>query len=151
MTEPLSTASKPITVRISVVLPAPLRPARPTIWPWRTCRFTWRRMLVGPIRTSRFLTSSSIIGLLFIASHRLADDVFTDLLMGQHFVWRAVGQNGAVVESQHTIAVATHDFHIVLHKQNRHARITDHFHDTVHHFKFLVTGHATGGLVQQQH
>jgi len=56
--EPVRRRINPITERISVVLPAPLRPITPTMALVGTSSDTPRSTVTGPIATSMFLTSS---------------------------------------------------------------------------------------------
>src|SRR5687767_8306744 len=127
--------SSPMMVRISVVLPAPLRPMRPANWPAPTCRRTLRRMPTGPMETE---TPSSL------SMRRLANYVAPHFGRVQHLHRRAVGDDAAVVERDHTPRIARHDVHVVLDEEHRDALPAQRGHHEIHDAELLVGGDAAG-------
>src|SRR5689334_18652477 len=121
-TLPPPTLRMPITVFISVVLPAPLRPMRPIIEPGGTSSDTSRRIRVPPIETSRCSTLST-----------LAHHVALDVGIGERDLRRGVGDDAAVVERQHALREAGNDLHVVLDEEHGGAlgahRLEHHLHD----------------------
>src|ERR687892_2342993 len=103
--------SSPMMVRISVVLPAPLRPMRPANSPAPTCKLTLRRMPTGPIETE--MPSSR--------SMRFPNHVAAHFGCVQHLRGRTIGNHAAVVERDHAARVARHDLHVVLDEEHGHA------------------------------
>src|SRR5262245_53862866 len=107
----------PITVRINVVLPAPLRPTSPTIVPSATVSDrprsattvwidTWMPSIVSTANPSSFL-------------QQLAGDVAAHVVGGQRLVGHVVGDDAAAVERDHAVGVALDDVHVVLDEQHR--------------------------------
>src|SRR5512140_391690 len=119
----------PMTERISVVLPAPLRPIRPTNFPVGTSMFTPRRMPTEAIETS----SPSMRSMLSLPGH-----VFADLVVAQDRRGQTVGNDAGFVEGQHTLGIAGDDIHVVFDEQHRHLLRTHGFHHHVHQREFLV-------------
>src|SRR6185436_1410095 len=113
-TEPLALSS-PMIAFMSVVLPATLRPMRPTIVPPGTSSETSRRMRIAPIETSRLATLSTAL----VPHIGTAHDVALHLGILQHRLGRRVGDDAAVVESEHALRVAAHHLHVVLDEQHR--------------------------------
>src|SRR6266850_7750002 len=90
----------PITERISVVLPAPLRPIRPTNFPVGTSMFTPRRMPTDAIETS----SASMRSMLASAGGaRLAGHVLAHFGIVENDAGFAVGDDPALIERQHAM------------------------------------------------
>ena len=83
--------------RISVVLPAPLRPIRPANSPAPTSMLTFRRIPTGPIETETPLN---------LSMRRLADHVAAHLGIAEHPARLAVGNDTPVVERDHALRVA---------------------------------------------
>src|SRR5260221_5793503 len=114
--------SRPITLFMSVVLPAPLRPIRPTIAPPGTSSDTSRRMRIAAIETLRFSTLSTG-----------TYDIAPDLGVGERRVRRGVGDDAPVVEGEHALREAAHDLHVVLDEHHGRAfgarRVEHHLHD----------------------
>src|SRR5437879_137608 len=107
-------AMAPISARINVVLPAPLRPMRPHISPSARSSEASRTIGTGPIATSSERTLS--IGrprqhrkvLLGSSDQQLHSGV------AERLVRRAVGDQRAVVEREHSFGEAGNDLHVVL-------------------------------------
>src|SRR4051812_32699037 len=99
---------RPMTVFISVVLPAPLRPIRPIIAPSGTSSETSRRMRIAPIDTLTLPTLST-----------RAHHVTLDLRVGERRLGRGVGDDAAVVEGEHALREAAHHLHVVLDEEHR--------------------------------
>src|SRR5262245_9441107 len=105
----------PIRARISVVLPAPLRPIRPHISPSSIASDTLRMTGTGPIETLRSETLNMRgpqMGPLGAADQRL------HLWIGEHRVGLFVRYHCAVVEGQHPIGKAADNIHVVLDEQH---------------------------------
>src|SRR5690349_14302505 len=96
---------------MSVVLPAPLRPIKPIIAWLGTESETPRRICTALIATLR-LVSSSMRGL------QAADDVAAHLRIGERDLRFRVGDDAAVVEREHALGEAAHDFHVVLDEEH---------------------------------
>src|SRR6476620_1501321 len=118
--EPLRGFRIPMIERISVVLPAPLRPMRPLNFPGGTCMFTLRRMLTGPIETSR-PSMRSTRRLLARWMQWLPDHIAAHVGVVQYDLRLAVGDDAALVEGENAMRVAADDVHIMLDEQHRHA------------------------------
>src|SRR3954471_2690522 len=93
VTVPLATLSSPITLFISVVLPAPLRPIKPTIAPVGNSSVTSRRICTDWIATFRLTTLSMVARLAHAADH-----VALDLRVLEGDVRRRVGDDAPVVK-----------------------------------------------------
>src|SRR6185503_19364969 len=97
----------PITVRISVVLPAPLRPTRPTIVPSATPNVRQRSATTDWIDTwmlsmfSKAMQRRSRRGLL----QQLAGDVAPHVVGGQRLVRHVVGNDATAVERDHAVGI----------------------------------------------
>src|SRR5215471_6987394 len=139
--------SRPITVRSSVVLPAPLRPMSPAICPRPTESDAPRRILVDLIDTSRRSMDSTVASR--AARSLLADDKFSHFGIAQHRVGLAVGDDPAFVESEHPARVPPNHLDIVLDEEHRHPRSTDRLQHDVHQPEFLLCAHPAGRLVEQ--
>src|SRR6185312_9446845 len=100
--EPLRGFRIPMIERISVVLPAPLRPMRPLNFPGGTCMFTLRRMLTGPMETFR-PSMRSTRSLLAGWMQLLADHIAAHLGVLQHLLRLAVGNDAAFVERENAM------------------------------------------------
>src|SRR6187402_424432 len=106
---PERTGRWPMTLLISVVLPAPLRPTRPTMAPSGTTR-------LRPRSASTFwmLTwSDSTCSIRPSLHQQLAGDVAAHVLARQGYAGRAVGNDAAGVEGDHPAGVALDDVHVV--------------------------------------
>src|SRR4030081_407841 len=94
----------PMTVRIRLVLPAPLRPTRPTMLPRCTSsekpRSAWTDAMVT--------CNDSIFSIAAAPGH-----VAPPLGVGEPHARRAVGQNAAAVERHDAACVARDDLHVV--------------------------------------
>src|SRR3954463_6956077 len=101
----------PITVRIRLVLPAPLRPTRPTMLPAGTSSEKPRSASTEAIVTCSAFTLS-------ISSLR-ARDVAAHVAVAEHLCRRAVGKHAAAIEGDDPRGVARHDVHVVLDEQHR--------------------------------
>src|SRR5438045_2365396 len=139
-TRPPEALRRPITLFMSVVLPAPLRPMRPTMAPSGTSSETSRRMCIAAIETLRFSTLSMV-----------TYDVAPHLRIVEHHLRRSVGDDAAVVESEHALREAAHHFHVVLDEEDSRPfgarRVEHHLHDA----ELLVGGNPAGWLIEQQH
>src|SRR6185312_8768094 len=93
----------PISARMMVVLPAPLRPIKPHISPSPIRSETLRMIGIGPIETLRPATSS--IRRLHLRAHRPADERL-HLGVGENLLRPGIGDHGAVVESKHAVREA---------------------------------------------
>src|SRR6185295_9529526 len=106
-TLPFPALSRPMTVFISVVLPAPLRPMSPIIARSGTDSVTPRRICTALIATSRLRTSS-------MRGPGAAHDMPAHFGIGEGDLRRGVGNDAAVVEREHALREAAHHFHVVL-------------------------------------
>src|SRR4051812_32876741 len=113
-TDPLRARRMPMIERISVVLPAPLRPIRPVNLPAGNSMFTLRRMLIEPIETSRPSIRSTRHLPAAGWMQLLADHIAAHLRVLQHLLRLAVGDDAALVKSQNAMRVSAHDLHVVL-------------------------------------
>src|SRR4029453_7848137 len=111
---------RPMMPRMSVVLPAPLRPMRPAIMPLGSSSATSRRMLTDPIDTSSPLILS--IGVVRFSCQDLgaAGHIAANLLVGEHRGGQTIGENTALVECHDALRVTAHDVHVVLDEQHGH-------------------------------
>src|SRR5215467_6399908 len=105
-----------------VVLPAPLAPMRHTSSPCSTVRSIPLTAWMPPYATCRRLSwskgTADIGSLLDVQSH-LAPQVSGDHLgVVLHFGSAPFGDLAAVVQNQHAIADAHHQFHVVLDQQD---------------------------------
>src|SRR4051794_710972 len=100
---PLDGLRRPMTLFMSVVLPAPLRPMRPVIAPGCSSSDTSRRICTAWIDTLSFSTFSMD-----------ADYVAPHFGVGERGGGRRVGDDAPVVEGEHAPGEARDDFHIVL-------------------------------------
>src|SRR4051812_42355397 len=136
---PSEVCRRPITLFISVVLPAPLRPMRPTMAPEGTSSDTPRRICTAEIETFRSCTLST-----------LAYYVTLYFRVGQRHRRRRIGDDAAVVEGEHALREAAHHLHVVLDEKHGCAfgahRRQHHLHDP----EFLAARDAARGLVEQQ-
>src|SRR3954468_9770445 len=127
----------PMIARIRLVLPAPLRPTRPTMLPAGTSSEKPRSASTEAIVTCSAFTLS-------ISSLR-ARDVAAHVAVAEHLCRRAVGKHAAAIEGDDPRGVARHDVHVVLDEQHRGARLAgDGTHDRVHERKLLLGAHAAG-------
>src|SRR5690242_17330036 len=99
-TAPWAALRRPITVFISVVFPAPLRPMRPIIAPSGTDSETSRNICTALIATLKPRNSSMRVGL------QPADDMAAHLGIGERQPGRGVGDDAPVVEGEHALGEA---------------------------------------------
>src|SRR6185503_17232321 len=122
-TRPPAALSRPITLFMSVVLPAPLRPMSPTIVPSGTSSDTPRRICMEAIATLRFCTLSTR-GPYHVALH---------FRVGKRRLRRRIGDDAAVVEGEHALREAAHHLHVVLDEEHGRALrahcVEHHLHD----------------------
>src|SRR3954465_13853677 len=104
---PLDGLIRPMTLFMSVVLPAPLRPMRPVIAPGCSSSDTPRRICTAWIDTLSFSTFS--MNPHYIAPH---------FGVGECCGGRRVGDDAAVVERQHAPGEARDDLHVVLDEED---------------------------------
>src|SRR5688572_16644504 len=128
----------PMTLFMSVVLPAPLRPMRPSMVPVGSSSETPRRICTALIDTLMFCTLSM----------RRPDDVAAHLGVGERGRGRRIGDDAPVVEGEHALREAAHDLHVVLDEEHGRAfglhRGHHHFHDA----ELLFGRDAAGGLIE---
>src|SRR5882672_9786148 len=96
-----------MTLFMSVVLPAPLRPMRPVMVPAGSSSETSRRICTDWIATFR----ESILS-------KRAHHVAQHFGMAQRLLRRAVGDDAPVVEGEHAPGEAAHHLHVVLDEQH---------------------------------
>src|SRR5689334_16884835 len=96
-----------MTLFMSVVLPAPLRPMRPVMEPAGSSSDTPRRICTDWIETSRPSTLSMD-----------AHHIFLYFRVGEGFPGRGVGDDAAVVEGENALGEAPDHVHVVLHEQH---------------------------------
>src|SRR5690348_15682132 len=104
---PPAALRSPMTLFITVVLPAPLRPMRPVIEPLGTCSEMPRRICTLAMPTFRFSRLSTA-----------ADHVALHLRVGERRVRRRVGDDPAVVEREHALGEAADELHVVLDEEH---------------------------------
>src|SRR5271154_6543154 len=104
----------PISARINVVLPAPLRPTRPHISPASIARLAPRMIGIAPIETPR----PDTLSMTPLPARPRAADQHLNPRIGERSGRRPVGDDGAVIEGEHAIGVALDDLHIVLDEQH---------------------------------
>src|SRR5689334_7187741 len=145
-TLPLVGTRWPISVRISVVLPAPFLPTRPTMRPSATSSERPRRATTESIATWSERTASigSRLG------EQLAGDVAANVVGGERLARRAVGDDAAGVERDDAARVAADDLHVVLDEEDARRVVLERGHHRVHQWKLLVGRDAARRLVEQQ-
>src|SRR5467141_1180202 len=135
-TVPLLLLSRPMRLFISVVLPAPLRPMRPAMVPAGSSSETSRRIRTAWIDTLRFSS---------LSTGQPTNDIALHLRIRERDLRRRVGDDATVVEREHPLREAAHDFHVVLDEKDRGALGTHcrehHFHDA----ELLLGRDAAGG------
>src|SRR5882672_3564492 len=141
---PWSGGRMPMTERISVVLPAPLRPIRPTNFPVGTSMLTPRRTPTDAIETSSpsmrsMMSPGRGVG--------FAGNVFADFDIAQNRAGQTVGNDAAFIEGQHTLGIAGDDFHVVFDEQHGYLLRLHRFHHHIHQREFLVRGYAGRRLI----
>src|SRR6201998_4677797 len=107
----------PMMARNSVVFPAPLRPISPHISPSSSANEAPRMIGTGPIDTLRLDTLNIGNGACSALPPGTADQRL-NAGIGQRYGRRPVGDDGAVVQCQHTLGEALDDLHVVLHEQH---------------------------------
>src|SRR5881394_568629 len=145
-TLPLFGARWPMSVRMSVVLPAPLRPTRPTMRPLPTSSESPRRATTESMATWSDRTAS--IDVLF--GEQRAGDVAAHVVAGEGGFGHAVGDDAAGVEGDDAARVALDDVHVVLDEEHRHRLVAERRHDRVHHRKLLFGRDAARRLVEEE-
>src|SRR5260221_9313966 len=146
-TRPPEALRRPMTLCMSVVLPAPLRPMRLTMAPSGTWSETSRRMRIAAIETLRFSTLSTAFVPHIVTSHHITPD----LGIVERRLRRGVGDDAALVEGEHALREAAYHFHVVLdeeHSRSFGARGVEHH---LHDAELLPGGDAAGWLIEQQH
>src|SRR5881394_2373914 len=113
LTDPALAGRWPMTVRMRLVLPAPLRPTRLTMLPPATSSEKPRSACTEAMVTWTEEILST--GFPLLASR----DVAPHLGIGQHRRRRAVGEHAPAVEGHHAARVARDDVHVVLHEEHR--------------------------------
>src|SRR5512135_858649 len=99
---PLETLRMPMTLFMSVVLPAPLRPISPAMLPVGSSSDTRRRTCTERIETSIWSILSTRPALRFVDAVQLAaDDEALHLGVVQHGPGRPVRDDASVVEGEH--------------------------------------------------
>src|SRR5918995_593234 len=148
---PSRAATRPMTERISVVLPAPLWPIIAAITPCGTARSTPWSTGTPAIATSSARISSTSKALRYGPPMGLAaDHVLPDLRAGERLGSGRIGDHAAVVEGEHAPGVALDDLHVVLDEQHGQPLARERRHDPVHDRELLVDADAAGRLVEQQ-
>src|SRR5262245_19291117 len=104
--------SAPISARIRVVFPAPLRPISPHISPSFTARDASRIIGIDPIETFRF-SILSMTGPRF-ESHAGDDLLYPRVI--QCLVRGAVGDDRAIVEGKNSVGKTSNDLHVMFDK-----------------------------------
>src|SRR5215207_2832406 len=120
MIAPARTGSSPMIERIKVVLPAPLRPTRPTNEPSFTKRAASLTTVVPAMSTERSRTSSIAVATLSrdAAVKFGPNNIAADIGIGEHGTGRAVGDHASLVEGNDAASVAFDDFHVMLDKHD---------------------------------
>src|ERR1041384_8149735 len=138
-TEPRPALRRPITVFITVVLPAPLRPMSPVMEPVGTSSETSRRICIDAIETlSRSISSTA------------ADHVAFDLGMRERIPGRRVRDDAPVVEREHALREAAHHLHVVLDEEHGRALGTHRLEHHLHDAELLLRRYPARGLIQEQ-
>src|SRR3954469_14231049 len=115
-----------MTVFISVVLPAPLRPISPIMARSGTDSVTPRRICTALIATLRSCTSS-------MRGPRTPDDVAAHFRIGERPLRRGVGDDPSVLKGEPGLREGAHRLHVVLDEEHGRAfrahRLQHHLHD----------------------
>src|SRR5581483_5998943 len=144
-TPPPAALRRPITVFMSVVLPAPLRPTRPIIVWSGTESETPRRICTALMATLRLRSSSMVV------RFQPPDDMAAHLGVGERDFRRGVGDDAAVVEGEHPLREAAYHFHVVLDEEHRRAFGAHRGEHHLHVAELVLRRDAAGGLVEQEH
>src|SRR5215471_11166096 len=136
--------SAPISARINVVFPAPLRPIRPHISPSFTISEASRMIGIEPIETLRL----SILSMAGSGLEPNAGDQLLHPRIIERLMRRAVGDDRAIVESEDTVGKPRDNFHVMFNKQNRDLSCFERRHDDLHQVEFFLDRNAAGGLVE---
>src|SRR5215475_4011916 len=126
--------SAPISARIRVVFPAPLRPINPHISPSFTARNASRIIGIDPIETFRF----SILSMTAPRLEAHASDEFLHPWVIQRLVRSAVGDDRTVIEGKNTVSKARDDLHVMFDKQHRDLACLERRHDDLHQVEFFL-------------
>src|SRR6267142_1659103 len=138
---PARVGSAPMIARISVVLPAPLRPMTPHSDPAGTSSDTARRTGVAPMLTSTRLISSTPDPTRHVRPNaRIRQDV----------AGCAISENAPFVEGEDARAVAFDDVDVVLDEHHRGLPLFERGHDDVHDGELLLAADAAGRLVEKE-
>ena len=139
----------PMMARISVVLPAPLRPIKPHTVPAGTSSSAPRMMAVAADRDIERVEREDHVA---VPRAGMGSPVMARCTCGSAstVVGRPSRDDGAVDEGQHAARIARDDVHVVLDEHDRDALVAQRAHDEVHDGEFLLDADAAGGLVEQQ-
>src|SRR5450432_2879053 len=138
----------PMRLLMSVVLPAPLRPTRPTMRPLPTASVRPRSATTESMAT--WSDSTCSMGWLFHLEHQFAGDVAAHVMVGEDGGGQAVGDDPAGIERDHPARVALDDVHVVLDEEESHRVAAERGHDGVHHAEFLLGRDAARRLVEHE-
>src|SRR5215472_6431296 len=111
VTAPPVGGSRPMTARIVVVLPMPLRPISVTTSPAPTVKLTSNSTCAGPYPACRCATESRPVIRSF---HLVAEVRRCHLRIGAHLLRRAAREQAAVDEHRDAISEREHRGHVVL-------------------------------------
>src|SRR5690606_8143233 len=139
-TRPLLQGSMPITVRSSVVLPAPLRPTRATVSPASTLAVTPRSTEM-PAMLTVTLSNSSMSASDHVANHF---GIRQDLLR------RPVGGDPPGDPCGQSRGIPTHDVDVVLDEDAGDPSFGQGAHQGVHDLVLFLARHPARGLVHDQ-
>src|SRR5712664_1622123 len=109
---PERTGSRPVTLSMMVVRPAPLRPTKATTSSASTLIETPRRMWAGPRQVLMSSTSSST-GFSSSGGQRSAEQDAGDILVGADLIGRAVGEERPLMHHHDAVGIAEYHVHIV--------------------------------------
>src|SRR5260370_29136316 len=137
----------PMIERRVVVLPQRWRLRRATLSPVSSLSDTPNRIWLKPYAVCRSRTSRVIPPR---PSFRLAQVDALHVLVALHLFWRALGQNGALVQHCDALGNAEHDIHVVLGEQQRQAPFADDPADQGYGVRGFLRRHPGSRLVEQQ-
>src|SRR6516225_8404818 len=138
---PSRNGCSPITLLSVVVLPAPLRPTSATSPPAGTVKERPRNICAPSIAT-RTPSSRSVSSM---TEHRSPH-----VGIGEHGGRPAVGDDQALIEHQHALAVAEHHVHVVFDEHRRDPAAAQGADERVHYRELVFGAHPCGRLVHQQ-
>src|SRR5882762_2516343 len=128
---------RPITLFMSVVLPAPLRPMRPAIVPGGTSSETPRRICTDWIATFRFSTFSTLFPAFIHTVKFSANNKTANFGVVQCHLGRRIGDDAAVIKGEHARGEAGHHLHVVLDEEHGGALRSGRPHHRVHDAELL--------------